>query len=153
MLLNYMHDMGYLFRFCNISVSRERGHDCGLLSKRYRVRNPFVAIVTPLPLPSTFTVQFIVWGWAEKFIGWLMQRSILTKCGLSFNIVYPAVHTLLPSVLKRLDSRGIGALILILEKSSTADMTSSSIRYCFPAKSLFMLWSGTEIRWCQISRI
>ena len=42
--------------------------------------------------------------------------------GLFFNIVFPAVHTLLLP-LARLDSRGIEALILILEKkSSTADI-------------------------------
>ena len=40
-----------------------------------------------------------------------------------------------------LDFRGIEALILILEKkSSTADMTSSTVRYCFAAKCyIFML--------------
>ena len=48
----------------------------------------------------------------------MMQWSNLTKCGLFFNIVSPAVHTLLPSVLQRLDSLGIEALILILKKSS-----------------------------------
>ena len=46
----------------------------------------------------------------------MMQWSNLTKCGLFFNIVSSAVHTLLPSVLQRLDSCGIEALILILEK-------------------------------------
>ena len=46
----------------------------------------------------------------------MMQWWNLTKCGLVFNIVSPAVHTLLPSVLKGLDSCGIEALILILEK-------------------------------------
>ena len=38
---------------------------------------------------------------------------IWPKCGLYFNIVSPAVHTLLSSVLQRLDScHGIEALIL-----------------------------------------
>ena len=38
--------------------------------------------------------------------------------GLFFNIVFPAVHTLLlPLALQCLDSRGIEALILILEKN------------------------------------
>ena len=32
---------------------------------------------------------------------------------------------------------GIEALILILKKSSTADITSSSVWYCFPAKCFF----------------
>ena len=51
----------------------------------------------------------------------MMQWSNLTKCGLFFNIAPPppppAVHTLLPSVLQRLDSRDIEALILSLGKS------------------------------------
>ena len=46
----------------------------------------------------------------------MMQWSNLTKCGLFFNIVSLAVHTLLPSVLQRLDSRGTEALIPSLEK-------------------------------------
>ena len=46
----------------------------------------------------------------------MMQWSNLTKCGLFFNIVSPAVHTLFPSVLQCLDSCGIEALILILKK-------------------------------------
>ena len=45
-----------------------------------------------------------------------MQWSNLTQCGLCFSIVSRAVHTLLPLVLQRLDSCGIQALILILEK-------------------------------------
>ena len=55
-------------------------------------------------------------------VGWkvhrltMMQWSNLTKCGLFSNIVSPAVHTLLPSVLQRLDSCGIEAIILILQK-------------------------------------
>ena len=55
-------------------------------------------------------------------VGWKVQRltmmnwSNLTICGLFFNIVSPAVHTVLPSVLQRLDLCGIEALILILEK-------------------------------------
>ena len=68
-----------------------------------------------------------------------MQWSLLTKCGLFCNIVSPAVHTLLPPVLQYLDSCRIEALILIFKKSSTADITSSSVRYCFPAKCFFML--------------
>ena len=44
------------------------------------------------------------------------------KSCLFFNIVSPAVHTLLPSVLQRLNSSGIEAPILILTKnSSTAE--------------------------------
>ena len=49
----------------------------------------------------------------------MMQWLNLTKCGLVFqHVVSPAVHTctLLPSVLRHLDSHEIEALILILEK-------------------------------------
>ena len=46
----------------------------------------------------------------------MMQWLNLTKCGLVFNIVSAVVNTLLPSVLQDLDSCGIKALILILEK-------------------------------------
>ena len=46
-----------------------------------------------------------------------MQWLNLTKCGLFFNIVSPAVRALLPSVLQCfLDSCGIGAVMLILKK-------------------------------------
>ena len=46
----------------------------------------------------------------------MMKWSNLTKCGLLFiNIFSPAVHTILLSMLQRLDSRGTEALILILE--------------------------------------
>ena len=50
---------------------------------------------------------------------------------------------------------GIEALILILEKSSTADMTSSLVRYCFPAKCccFFQFGEQKRVRWCQIRRI
>ena len=62
-----------------------------------------------------------LWGWAEKFIGWLWCNGrifffCVTKCGLFFNIVSPVVHALLPSLLQCLDSLGIEALILILKK-------------------------------------
>ena len=62
------------------------------------------------------------WSIPNTRVGWkvhrltLMQWLNLTKCGLFLNIVSPAVHTLLPSVLQCLDSCGIEALILILEK-------------------------------------
>ena len=75
------------------------------------------------------------------------------QCGLFVNIVSPGVHTLLPSVLQRLDSRGIEKLILILKKFSTADRTSSYVRYCFPDKSFFHVWGQKIVRWCQIRRI
>ena len=84
----------------------------------------------------------------------MIQWLNLTKCGLFFNIVSPAIHTLLLSVLQRLDSRSIVAFILLSwssKKSSTADMTSSLVWYCFWAKC-FSCW-GTENRWCQIRRI
>ena len=51
----------------------------------------------------------------------MMQWSNFTKFSLSFNIDSPGIHTLLPSVmsvLQCLDSRGMEAVILLLEKSS-----------------------------------
>ena len=74
-------------------------------------------------------------------------QSHLTNKTVDFNKVSPAVHArlLLASMLRqRLDSRGIEALILILEKSSTADITLSSVRYCFPVKCFCLCW-GTMI--------
>ena len=67
------------------------------------------------------------------------------QCGLLCHYLYivsPVVHTLLPSVLQRLDSRGIEALILS-KMSLTADMASSAVRYGFPAKCFFMLGTRT----------
>ena len=51
-----------------------------------------------------------------------MQWSNLTKCDLFFQHSLPPVHTLLLSVLQGLDSHGIEALILILEKSPQLQM-------------------------------
>ena len=55
-------------------------------------------------------------GLKSSWADYMMQWSNLTKCGLFFNIVFPAVHTFIPSVLQRLNSSGIESLILILEK-------------------------------------
>ena len=67
------------------------------------------------------------------------------KWFIFFKIVSPAaVHTLLPSVLQRLNSCGIEALILILEKSSTAcryDIIIGPIM--LPSQVLFRV-GGTE---------
>ena len=68
-------------------------------------------------IPQTQTLCY-----THTRVGWkvhrltMMQWLNLTKCGLFFYIASPAVHTLLPSVLQCLDSGGIEALILILEK-------------------------------------
>ena len=87
-------------------------------------------------------------------VGWkvhrltMMQWSNFTKCCLFFNIVSPAVHTLLLVVMQRLDSHGIEALILILGKSPQQQiMTSSSVRYCFQP---FFSSCWIIVRWCQI---
>ena len=67
------------------------------------------------------SLHSVIWRWLHIYEGGLksrlsmMQWSNLTKCGLFFNIVFPGVHTLLPSVLHRLDTCGIEALIMILE--------------------------------------
>ena len=79
-------------------------------------------IYSPCLLPRSHAIHFNaghkeIRGWAEKVHRLtMMQWFNLTKCGLLFNIVSPAVHTLLPLVLQRLDSCGIEALLLILEK-------------------------------------
>ena len=84
-----------------------------------------------------------VYRWTEKFIGWQLTMwcniwSNLTKRGLFFNIISLVVNTLLPSVLQRLDSHGIEALILILEKVLNCRMTSS---VCTASKpSVFSCW-------------
>ena len=56
--------------------------------------------------------------WKVHRLTMMMQWSNLTKCGLFFNIVSSAVHTLLPSVLQHWDSRGYRSSqsILIPEK-------------------------------------
>ena len=64
----------------------------------------------------------------------MMQWSNFTKCGLFFNIVSPAVHTRLPSVLQRLDFRGYRSSHPDPRKSPQLQiMTSSSVRYGFKA--------------------
>ena len=81
----------------------------------------FLALPTCIyhPSPPLGTHVITVTGCGTR-VGWkvhrltMMQWSNLTKCGLFFNAVSPAVHTLLPSVLQRLDARGIETLILIL---------------------------------------
>ena len=79
----------------------------------------------PPPIPKSwlrYWVSLRTCYFVHTRVGWkvhrltMIQWSNLTKCGLFFNIVSPAVHALLPSVLQRLDSRGIEALILILEE-------------------------------------
>ena len=70
-----------------------------------------------------------------------MQWLNLTKWGLFFNIVSPAVHTLLPAVLQRLDSHGIEALILILKKVVNCRPNHWSDTASQP--SVFSCW-GTE---------
>ena len=92
------------------------------------------------------SMQFIrkIRGWAEKFIGWLwcngrMWPNVVLFC----NIVSPAVHTLLPSVLQGLDSHGIEALILILEKGPQLQIWPHHQSNNASQPSVFSLW-GTE---------
>ena len=78
----------------------------------------------------------------------MMQWLNLTKCGLFFNIVSPAVHKILPSVLQHLDSCGIEALILILEKVLNCRYDLGLIIVLFRSDtasqpSVFSCW-GTE---------
>ena len=82
-----------------------------------------------------------------------MQWSNLTKCGLFFNIVSPVAHTLLSSVLQRLDSCGVEALILILKKvlNSRYDLIIGPI--LLPSWVFFHVGGQKIVRWCQIRRI
>ena len=70
-----------------------------------------------------------------------------------FNIVSPAVHTLLPVVLQCLDSHGIEAVILILKEvfSCRYDLIIGPILFL----SQVFLHVGEQqiVRWCQIRRI
>ena len=79
-----------------------------------------------------------------------MQRSNLTKCGLFFNIVCPAVHTPLPSVLQSLDSRGIESLILIL--NCRYDLIIGPL-LLLQQSWFFHVGEQKIIRWYQIRRI
>ena len=81
----------------------------------------------------------IIRGWAKKLIGWLWCNDRI--------VIYfsPAVHTLLPSVLQRLDSRGIlDDLILIFEKvlNCRCDLISGPI--LIPSQVFFFSCWGTE---------
>ena len=95
-----------------------------------------------------FLIHSIIDKWIYTRVGWKVQRLTmmqwlnLTKCGLFFTIVSPAVHTLL-SVLQRLDSCGIKALILIIEKvlNCRYDLIISLI--LLPSQVFFSCW-GTE---------
>ena len=107
-----------------------------------------------ISLRSTF-YKILIRGWAEKFIGWLwLQWSNLTKCGLFFIIVFSAVHTLLPSVLQRLDSRCMKVLILILKKVLNCRYDLIIDLILLPSQVFFSCWGNRKIvRWCQIRRI
>ena len=59
------------------------------------------------------------------------------------NIVSPAVHTLLPSVLQHLDSCGIEALILILKKAFNCRYDLIIDLILLPSQVFFSCW-GTE---------
>ena len=72
-----------------------------------------------------------------------LQWSNLTKCGLFFNIVSPAVHTFFLSVLQRLDSCSVEALILNLENVifiHWSDTTSQPIVFpCWGTENMQMV--------------
>ena len=83
----------------------------------------------------------------------MMQWLNLTKCGLFFNIASPAVHTLLPSVLQCLDSGGIEALILILEKVLNCRYDFIICLILLLSQVFFYVGEQKIVRWCQIRRI
>ena len=83
-----------------------------------------------------------------------MQWFKLTKCGLLFNIVSPAVHTFLPSVLQGLDSRGTEALTQIFEKFLNSRYNCIIGPILLPSQVFFFHVGEQKIvRWCQIRRI
>ena len=84
-----------------------------------------------------------------------LQWSNLTKCGkLVFNVQYPLWPThFWTSVLQHFDSRGIEALILILEKvlNCRYDLIISPI--LLPSQvGVFYVGEHEIVRWCQIRR-
>ena len=87
----------------------------------------------------------------------MMQWSNLTKCGFGFdfNIVSTpptaAFNIRLPSVLQRLESRGNPDPRISLQLTMLpTDLTSSLVRYCFPAKCCFHAGEQKIIRWLPI---
>ena len=74
-----------------------------------------------------------------------MQWWNLTKCGLFFNIVFPAVHTLHPSVLQLLGFPW-------KELSSWSSKSPQLQIWPHHRSDTASCW-GTENRWCQIRRI
>ena len=83
----------------------------------------------------------------------MMQWSNLTKCGLFFNIVSPEVHTLLPSVLQRLNSCNIEAVILILKKVLNCRYDVIVGPILLPSQVVFHVGEQKIVRLCQIRRI
>ena len=83
----------------------------------------------------------------------MMQWSNLTKCGLFFNIFFPAVHTLLPLVLQHLDSCGIEVLIMILGKVLNCRYDLIIGLTLLPSRVFFHVGEQKTVRWCQIRRI
>ena len=97
-----------------------------------------------VPVASQWALYVVVhvWGWAEKFIGYdAMVEFDQNLCGLLFNILLCSLHTSYISVCKHLDSSGIEALILILEKVLNCriwyDLTIGPIP--LPSQVFFML--------------
>ena len=89
--------------------------------------------------------KFTRMGWIVNSLT-MMQYSNFRKCGLFFNIVSTAVHTLLPSLLQHLDSHSIEALVLILEKVLNCRYDPIISLICFPAKCCFFRVGETENR-------
>ena len=72
---------------------------------------------------------------------------------LIFQHSLPGVHTLLPSLLQRLDSRAIEAFILILKKvlNCRYDLIIGPI--LLPIQEIFHVGEQKIVRWCQIRKI
>ena len=132
-------------------VNIVNGYPVGVISRKHRgQRGVAVNACNNLRLRKSTTEQ----GWAEKFRGWLRYNDRIWPKVFFFFLLQNSLpcgpHTSSICAAQRLNSCGIEALILILEKSSTADMTSSSVRYCFPAKCFFVLGEQKIVRLCQI---
>ena len=92
-------------------------------------------------------------GWAENLIGWLWCNGRIWPNVVGFfNIVSPAVHILLPSVVQHLDSCGIESLILILKKVLNCRYDLIIESDTASQRSVFSCWL-TENRCAKIRRI
>ena len=93
-------------------------------------------------------------GRAEEFIGWLWCNCRIWPNVVYFcNIVSHAVHIFLPSVLQRLDSRGIKRSSWSSERILIYCRYGLIIGPILLPSQVFLLCWGKIFRWCQIRKI